>query len=403
MVNKMKTFEEYKEEIYSCSRCGLCHGICPMYKITGLETVVSRGHFSMLNGILNGDLSFNKKVYKNLDLCLHCDACKDYCPSGIDAEKIITSAKIECYKYISLSKKLKLLLLNSNIFLKIMGRCIDTFRFCKLYNLLSIFPFGSVVKRFLQENIKYKKLNPVKKLGLKVFYFPGCVNTYFNKSILNSMRMLAEKNNFELVIPSGLKCCSVAHLSAGDFETFYNNGVSNLDLIPDDIDYVVFDCASCHKAFELYDDILNSKKTKNLKNKLIHLNNFIEEQDIYIPEGIKFEKVVSEHIPCHLKDKEGIQKFVRKINFIKNFEKDDTHQCCGAAGLFCFEHNKLSQDISKKKASKLEEKADIILTACSSCTIGILQGLSNKGKHIKIYNPVELLVEQYIKEETLSK
>ena len=94
MVNRMKKFEEYKEEIYSCSRCGLCQGICPLYKTTGLETVVSRGQFSLLNGILNGNMVFNKNVYKNLDMCLHCDACTSYCPSDIYAEKIITSAKI---------------------------------------------------------------------------------------------------------------------------------------------------------------------------------------------------------------------------------------------------------------------------------------------------------------------
>ena len=357
----------------------------------------------MLNGILNGNMAFNKKVYKNLDMCLHCDACKSYCPSDIDAEKIITSAKIECYKYAPLSKKLKLFLLNSNIFLETAGRCVDIARFLGLYNLLSVFPFGSVIKRFLEENVSYKKLKPARQLGLKVCYFPGCVNTYFNKSILNSMRMLAEKNGFELIIPEGLRCCSVAHLSAGDFETFYRNAVLNLDMIPDDVDYVVFDCASCHKAFELYDDVLNSKKTKILKNKLIHLNNFIDEQEVYVPSEVKFDKTVSEHIPCHLKDKESIWKAVKKMGFVDNFEKDETHLCCGAAGLFCFEHGKLSKEISKKKAAKLEEKADIVLTSCSSCTLGILQGLSKRGENIKIYNPVELLAEQYIKEENLPK
>ena len=403
MVNRMKKFEEYKEEIYSCSRCGLCQGICPLYKTTGLETVVSRGQFSLLNGILNGNMAFNKKVYKNLDMCLHCDACKSYCPSDIDAEKIITSAKIECYKYAPLSKKLKLFLLNSNIFLKTAGRCVDIARFLGLHNLLSVFHFGSVIKRFLEENVRYKKLKPARQLGLKVFYFPGCVNTYFNKSILNSMRMLAEKNGFELIIPEGLRCCSVAHLSAGDFETFYRNAVLNLDMIPDDVDYVVFDCAAYHKAFELYYDVLNSKKTKILKNKLIHLNNFIDEQEVYVPSEVKFDKTVSEHIPCHLKDKESIWKAVKKMGFVDNFEKDETHLCCGAAGLFCFEHGKLSKEISKKKAAKLEENADIVLTSCSSCTLGILQGLSKRGDNIKIYNPVELLAEQYIKEENLPK
>lgn len=395
----MKKFEDYKEEIYSCSRCGLCQGVCPLYKATGLETVVSRGQFSLLNGILNGDMEFNKKVYENLDMCLHCNACKSFCPSDIDAEKIITSAKIECYCHASFFKKLVLSLLDSNKALSVIKKCVNAARFFKVFDILSFCKMGKIIKFFINENVKYKKVKPAKDLGLKVFYFPGCVNTYFNKSILNSLKIVAEKNGFELIIPNGLKCCSIAHLSAGDRQTFERNALLNLDMIPDDVDFVVFDCASCHMAFEMYDEIFESKKTKFLKSKLIHLNDFLVEQDIYIPENVTFDKIVTEHIPCHLHNKESIRNIVKKLSFIKKFEKDENGGCCGASGLFCFEHSKVSGAISTKKASLLEEKADLILTSCSSCTMGLLQGLSFKGKEVKILNPVELLAQNCLLEE----
>ena len=40
--NSMRLIEEklagYKEEIHSCSKCGLCQSVCPIYKITGNDS-----------------------------------------------------------------------------------------------------------------------------------------------------------------------------------------------------------------------------------------------------------------------------------------------------------------------------------------------------------------------------
>ena len=63
----MKEFEDYEEEIYKCSRCGLCQSVCPVFKATLNECAVSRGKFNILNGIIKGDLTFSNKEKKYLD------------------------------------------------------------------------------------------------------------------------------------------------------------------------------------------------------------------------------------------------------------------------------------------------------------------------------------------------
>ena len=94
----MKELESYKDDIYKCSRCGLCQSVCPVFKATLNECAVSRGKFNILNGIIKGDLSLTKNVKKYLDLCTGCNACTDFCPSQIDAKEIFVSAKFQFYK-----------------------------------------------------------------------------------------------------------------------------------------------------------------------------------------------------------------------------------------------------------------------------------------------------------------
>ena len=89
----MKTLKDCKEEIHSCSKCGLCQAVCPVYKITGNDCTVSRGQFIMLKGFINGDLKMSKTINRYLNLCLKCGACSEFCPSGIDVVDIIALAK----------------------------------------------------------------------------------------------------------------------------------------------------------------------------------------------------------------------------------------------------------------------------------------------------------------------
>lgn len=94
----MKDFFEYKEQINKCSKCGLCMSVCPLYELTGNDCANARGKFAMLEGVLNSKIDFDKDVKKYLDMCLKCNACKDFCPSAIDAPEIISSAQEYYFK-----------------------------------------------------------------------------------------------------------------------------------------------------------------------------------------------------------------------------------------------------------------------------------------------------------------
>ena len=74
----MKELADYEEILHSCSKCGLCQSVCPLYKLTGNDCTVSRGQFIMLQGIIKGELKAGKTINRYLDLCLKCNACSKF-------------------------------------------------------------------------------------------------------------------------------------------------------------------------------------------------------------------------------------------------------------------------------------------------------------------------------------
>ena len=123
----MKKLSDYKENIHTCSKCGLCQGACPLYKVTGNDCTVSRGIFIMLSGVINGDLKMSKTLNRYLDLCLKCGACSKFCPSGIDAVKIINAAKSEYFKLHWMEKFISFI--QKHFIFKLLPELVSMFKF----------------------------------------------------------------------------------------------------------------------------------------------------------------------------------------------------------------------------------------------------------------------------------
>jgi glycolate oxidase iron-sulfur subunit len=413
----MKQLKDYSEDIYKCTKCGLCQSVCPVFEATGLETAVSRGKFTLLNGILTGKIKFNKNISKYLDLCLGCKACFDFCPSGINAEEIIISARNYNYKLngISLLKKLVVTNLDSKLNLSLLKLALSIYRKFGLAELISLITKKIIFLKQpiyifhsqIMENVQYKKQMPVKPLSKqKIVYFPGCINNYINLSVKNSVRMVLEKNGFEVQIPD-FSCCGMPSRSAGDFDTFKKQAEKNIALIPDDTDFLLTDCASCGSVWEHYAEIFDNdlkEKAQKIASKAVNIHKFLADIDLYIPENVNIDLNVTYHDPCHLKRFQNVytepRDLLKKIPGVNLTEMKDADKCCGASGTFCVVNPDISKSISRMKAENiLNTKANAVATGCPSCKIGIAQGLAQVNKDLPVYQPVELLARLYLLEK----
>ena len=410
----MKDLKDYSEDIYKCTKCGLCQSVCPVFEQTGLEAAVSRGKFTLLNGIANKDIEFTPKVSSYLDLCLNCNACTDFCPSGIEAEEILTTAKCEAFKkgFVSPVKRLIILFFNSKIFLHLIKWLLILYRMTGMIAITESLAkrsdkFGKKIKllnKWIKVDINYNKLGRKTLNELNIVYFPGCINTYINPSVKNAVRTVFDVNGISYKIPD-FDCCGIPARSAGDLESFLKLARKNLDKIPDNIDYLVTDCASCGSVWYMYAEVLEGRykqKAFQVAEKTLNINTLLNKIDLFIPEYEGDKQIVTYHDPCHLarfqKVKEEPRKILEKLPTVDFVEMKESDKCCGAAGNFFICMEKISKEISKKKACNiLKTHAQIVSTSCPSCNIGIIQGLLELDKDLPVLQPVELLAQLYLK------
>jgi len=76
--------EEAREIFERCIHCGMCNGVCPVFKILKEEVVSPSGH-----SILLSEKIVDKIVYQ----CNLCKACEVKCPFGIKISEGVLKAR----------------------------------------------------------------------------------------------------------------------------------------------------------------------------------------------------------------------------------------------------------------------------------------------------------------------
>lgn len=381
----MKKLEDFADDINKCSKCGLCQSVCPVYKITGNDCAVSRGKFVMLDGVLKGDLKLNKNIEKYLDMCLKCGKCKNFCPSNIDVCEIFNTAKYECAKN------------------TIQGK------FEKFFE--SKLVFGTFMK-FMKI---FRRINSAASISgnrgegyIKLLYFKGCVNNVYPKTE-RALKKIFSNLNVE-IIERDFDCCGLPFLSSGNMERFEEVKKYNLALMDSDFDYILTDCASCESTLKGYfnltrKDLATEDKKASFERAVARSDggfSFVNAAEFLAVQNIKFKfkkpVKVTFHKPCHLENDEFLKPLLEKCENVEYIESEDYDECCGFAGEFAIKNHKISKEISLKKANNIAKtNADIVLTTCPACILGIKQGFLFSGKKSpKVMNIMEFLADSQI-------
>ena len=317
--------EEIANNLNKCSRCALCVQNCPVYKIKKDENNTSRGLICKLTGYNKGLLK-KEEISKDLKICLNCSKCKSSCPSKVNTTLIFGYKNAE-FSPSKISQRLLLIL--------------------KLLPVKFLY-FLNLLKPSVKKN---------KNIG-KIAYFKGCVakaqhkNTYLD-SIFQSEEFL---------------CCGMPYLTGGDLKNYNKAKNKNIEMIKK-YKQIVFDCASCKSTVSDYNE-LNEEE----KKKLIFFSDLLN-QKYKIKNNSKYKnKIVTFHKPCHMdiSDFEKIETLLKNIEGINYTRLDEIDSCCGFGGSYFMYHPVISSVIALKKAKTIKNIcADLILTACPSCVMGL--------------------------------
>lgn len=326
----MKNLTDCKDNIHSCSKCGLCQSVCPIYKITGNDCTVSRGHFIMLRGLINGELKMSKTINKYLDLCLKCGACSKFCPSGIDVVDIVALAKAEYFKS-ALPEK-----------------------FISFFQKYLIFNFLMNTLSMIKPH--YKSL----KFEKKVIYFGGC-GVKINNKLDKSVKKLLNSCNIEVITPS-FNCCGIPYYVRGDMENYQQCAANFIHIIKQiGIKDIVTTCASCEKTLKSYAKLIgeNDFTVKNIFE-------YIKENKLNLT--LKKEAKVTFHKPCNINNWEDIESILNNTKNLEYTEMKDYDKCCGLNGITKFDEYKTMMKLYRnKRRNIINSGAKTVLTSCLGC------------------------------------
>lgn len=399
-----------------CAKCGACTAVCPVYQVSGRESLTARGRLHLL-GKLTHPLS-SRVCREIFSKCLLCGACVQACPRGINIIDFFLAAREEAGEInitTAIKKALTYKVLDSGLLMRITGR---GFRF-----LDHTLPAESGLRPRLGlsaasapagEHSNFINSQPPAALKPQLLYFTGCLANHLQPVIARASRELVRIiTGQELYAPPGQTCCGMAAFNAADHQQALNLCKANITIFeqpPYNEQKIFTSCASCFAHLKSYPRLLAHDRQWAVRAAAFARR--VEEFSSFLRAGItsapqrkgkaKIKKIVY-HDPCHLRfmaaeDQRDFNGAARQLIALapglELVELPHGSQCCGQGGLFRLSHPRLSRRIGRNLWQDFAAAdAPLATTTCTGCLFQWRQGLSETAVKAKVLHLAEILLE----------
>ncbi|MFB3882015.1 MAG: (Fe-S)-binding protein [Armatimonadota bacterium] len=413
MPEELPLVEAISDELDKCNRCGFCQTRCPVYRVTGRESSVARGHLARLRSALRGEMPFDDGIRSSLFECLMCRACTAECPPAIKTDKAVSAARAS---YIARRQPLgqKLLfrrVLSSPALLRAGARGIG---WLKRLGLLGAARAARLVpgldrgyaeapawmptpSAFLREKLRQRAAKAA--AGRDITYFVGCAIECGLPEIGEATVDLLEATGHRVVVSDNV-CCGLPPFSYGDVESARALARKNMEALGSTATgTIITDCASCSSFLreypELFDEADPDRETaQQLAGRVSELTQFLGpvlESDLQ-----PVSATVTYHDPCHLSRYQGVtrepRELLKRIPGIDYRELPEADWCCGGAGSYSLSHYDLSMSILERKMGNIRATgAEIVVTPCPACIMQLRHGAATFGVAVEVVHLTELL------------
>jgi glycolate oxidase iron-sulfur subunit len=411
----------------TCVKCGLCRSVCPVFREEKKEQYVARGHITLIEEFLKGNIDFStKKAHEYLGKCLLCTTCVEACPNKAETDLAMILARIKHtqeYNVPFYKRILSLVMKNRKVmdFAAKTGRLMHNILFVQHLNtsrkgMSPRIGLGLIERKRLLLPIADKTFleqypSHIEGKNGRIAVFPGCGVNYAYREIGDAFIRICKKLNIEILIPKEQACCGGPLYFSGLIDTPVELAKKNIDLFNAlNIDFVIViepTCASTTKfeyerLFSYLQDKEYLEKAKELSKLIIssekYLHDYTPLKEMLKKTKIK-EKTITYHDPCHLgraqKVKQEPRALLNAIDGVNFVEMKDADTCCGNAGSFSVDFRETSVKIALRKAeSIIETNADTVVTGCCGCIMQIAEALHIKGRDdIKVKHTLEIIDE----------
>ncbi|MCK4480007.1 MAG: (Fe-S)-binding protein [Candidatus Lokiarchaeota archaeon] len=379
---------EFNADVENLINCMLCPNMCrfdcgtlvasqnesmsPAYK--------ARIGYYLTMGIIDPADSANKEFINLMYKCTNEENCKIWCPFDFSVVSLLETVRDD---------------LNDE------GLMPD---YCK-QQISKLNKTNTIEDYNIFETYKEKGIENIESDGNDdVFYYIGCQSMKFPEVV---------KANIEILKKAGIKfstnldkkvCCGGPAFNIREMETAKKFARKNKELIESTgAKIIISDCPGCILTLtERYE-----KAGIKIEKEIVHIVQYFRK---LIDEGkLRFEKSIPEefrkitiHDPCliarNLKDTESIRMILNKIPDLEIIEpmynKEYVH-CCGWSGTAHWADKDLAIREAQNRINELKETgANIIITACPLCELGLDYGINETEKEkYNILDISELLIK----------
>lgn len=381
-----------------CARCGSCTAVCPVYRITGRESLTARGKLHLLGTEL---ASVPSPVFQDLFAqCLLCGACEKACPRGLPIRKLIIDARSHfpaMYGRHGLRKAAVRFALARPALLEGLVKA------GVILNSLALLPADSGLRLRLGLLAQGKTAPPIGEVtprarpvevGEGIQYFAGCLARYLQPSVAEATGRLAQGlAGTSLLTPGEQVCCGLAAWSSGDKEGARLLAKRNIMAFAGSSGPILTSCASCSAHLAKYPELFAGdpqwlEQAAQFSTRVREFTSFFLAAAGPAVLRARDPRRVYYHQPCHLRfdqDKAGAAgKLLARMAGVTLAEPEAGPQCCGQGGLFHLGYPEMADRIfATAQAACAATAADLVVTSCSGCLLQWQAGLALQGSPLQ--------------------
>ncbi|MGQ1888815.1 FAD-binding and (Fe-S)-binding domain-containing protein [Thermophagus sp. OGC60D27] len=404
-----------------CRKTHLSGGtMCPSYMATRDEMHTTRARANILREYLRKPYVKNRfnhyEIYKVMDLCLSCKACKSECPSGVDVTKLKAEFLQHYYEVHGVPLRTRLIANISR--LNALASLVPG-----IYNFVVTNSFTSNVLKRISGFAPKRSLPKIDKITLKhwyrkkkklltkhslskgkVLFFNDEFTNYNDAEIGRKAILLLNKLGYEVIIPPHVES-GRAYLSKGLLKKARNIAIENVNRlskwISEEVPLVGLEPSALLTFRDEYIDLVPNElkpQARNIARNALLFEEFVIREakkgnispDFFVNEHQK----ILLHGHCHQKSLASLEPTVKMLSLPKNYEVEVIPSgCCGMAGSFGYE--KEHYDVSMKIGElvlfptiRRKETETLVAAPGTSCRHQIKDGTGVRAKH-----PVEILYD----------
>jgi Fe-S oxidoreductase len=349
--------EEYRLQLYDCSRCGFCRvwgwenvdHVCPTYPFSpGWETQYARGRVRMARATLDEEIEINESFLDHAYACTLCGSCEAHCPVEMPLTEIFHAWRVEMAES---------------------GHALPTHE--RIVTLVEkhLNPYGP--------RWDEPEDDPQEPRKVSVLYYPGCTTSRMAEETVEAVDEILSKLELDYALFEDDTCCGFPLYELGQIEGGKEVAQVTLERINTwQPDIVLTTCPACYRTFKY---LFPEEMGLTVDFEVQHVSQFllprVEGRLSQMPARVTW------HDPCvlgrHLDMFEEPRDTIEAIPGLELVEMPSNRKdalCCGAGGgVYFTSQGMANQAVVTRLEQAVETEAEQIVTSCPNCYVRFRQ------------------------------